>query len=258
MTIGSANRNPSPAAAQLRHADRWAIVARLLPGIAHDLSTPLNVVVGRARLIASGSLDEAQVERSARIVAEQSAKMAAIVVPLLDFARDEPAGAAAVDPAAAVDRVLELLAPFAHERRVTVTRAGGGESIRLHADCALLRHLLAAVVVNAIQATPRGGAVTIEVHREHAAPPGDSSGAAEEVARLVVQDGGSGIPPAVLPGILLPFVSTRPPGDGAGLGLAVAAGIAREHGGWVAAHSDPGCGARIEVFLPLARGTSRG
>ncbi|MBI5500699.1 MAG: HAMP domain-containing histidine kinase [Deltaproteobacteria bacterium] len=253
MKSSSASRNPSPATAQLRHADRWAIVARLLPGIAHDLSSPLNVVVGRARLIASGGVDAAQVERGARIVADQSAKLAAIVAPLLDFARDEPAGPAAVDPAAIVDRALELLAPFAHERRVAVTRTGGGEPLVLHADPSLLRHLLAAVVVNAIQATPRGGAVTVELRRARATPPGGTGSPAQDVVQLVVEDGGPGLPAAVLPEVLRPFVSTRPSGDGAGLGLAVAAGIAQEHGGWLAAHSDPGRGARIEIFLPLAR-----
>ena len=106
------------------------------------------------------------------------------------------------------------------------------------------------LVVNAIQATPRGGTVTVTAQRvEHSAPPYVENTGKHWLA-IAVADTGIGMDDEVRRRIFEPFFTTKPVGDGTGLGLSVTWGIVREHGGWIDVDSAPGKGAKFTVYLP--------
>jgi signal transduction histidine kinase len=89
-------------------------------------------------------------------------------------------------------------------------------------------------------------------------PPADVGGpGAVFCVRVSVADGGAGIAPEALPHVFEPFFTTKDVGEGTGLGLAVAWGIVREHGGWMDVQSQPGVGSRFHVYLPAAPGSER-
>jgi CheY-like chemotaxis protein len=119
------------------------------------------------------------------------------------------------------------------------------------ADAGMLDQVLLNLAVNARDAMPSGGRLTVATSHadlpEVAAPVEAREG---RFVRLSVSDDGPGIPPHVLPRVFEPFFTTKEPGKGTGLGLATVFGIAKQHEGWVQVHSEPGCGAQFDVYLP--------
>jgi signal transduction histidine kinase len=124
------------------------------------------------------------------------------------------------------------------------------EPVELRADHHRLQQALTNLVVNAVQAMPAGGCVSISVERRHARPPSDHGGPEGEWLCVAVQDDGVGIPPEHLGRIFEPFFTTKDVGDGTGLGLAVTWGIVHEHGGWIAVESEVGRGSCFRILLP--------
>ena len=110
--------------------------------------------------------------------------------------------------------------------------------------------------MNAVQAMTSGGTVRVEVGRGKTGAPGESPSAREEIW-LRVEDDGPGIPPEHLPHVFEPFYTTKPVGEGTGLGLAVVQAIVEEHGGRVDVESDPGVGTRFTVHLAEAHEVER-
>src|SRR5262249_46761522 len=146
---------------QLRHADRLTTVGKLASGLAHELGTPLNVVSGRARLIRNREVEGAEVTDSARIISEQSERMTALIRQLLDFARPRALQKAPVNVTSLAARVGELLATIARKANVTIELPPADDTLRVEADDGQLHQVLTNLVVNAIQAMPDGGSVTI-------------------------------------------------------------------------------------------------
>jgi signal transduction histidine kinase len=125
---------------------------------------------------------------------------------------------------------------------------GGTGQVRM--DEAQVQQVIANLLLNAIQAMPKGGRVDIALDQVRASPPGGASGQRDYV-RLVIADEGGGIPPESLPRIFEPFFTTKDVGDGTGLGLSVCQGIVEEHGGWIEVDSQVGKGSRFSVYLPV-------
>jgi two-component system, NtrC family, sensor kinase len=242
------------ALAQLRHADRLSTVGRLASGLAHELGTPLNVVQGRASLIARDAAASDAVVKGASVIVEQSERMAGIIRRLLDFARQRAEKKGRVDLRAAVAQSAAMLAPLAKKLGVAlVVGPPEGEGAFALADAAQLQQVLSNLIVNAVQAMPKGGEVRVGVKVERARPPADVGGGGEqEVVRVDVEDEGVGIAPGDVERIFEPFFTTKDVGEGTGLGLSVSYGIVREHGGWIAVDSRLGAGSRFSVFLPGA------
>ncbi len=256
---------------QLRHADRLATVGRLASGVAHELGAPLQVVSGRAKMIADGDVTGAEAEDYARIVHEQVARMAGMIRQLLDFARRRAADKAPADVAEVVRKTCALLSPIADKRRVTVeidieppsdaalAEVARGPTFEARIDAAQVQQALTNLIVNGVQAMPSGGPLSIAVRRERGAPPSrllDTEGADVEerdCIRIDVEDRGEGMSPETIERVFEPFFTTKPPGEGTGLGLAVAHEIVRGHGGWIAVRSKMGQGSCFSIFLPQDR-----
>src|SRR5262249_4364200 len=234
----------------LRHADRLNTVGKLASGIAHELGTPLNVVSGRARMIASGDLDGREVKESAETIVAQADRMVRIIRQLLDFARRRTAQKAPESLPELARRTVALLGPIADERGVTLEVAEGGGPLRAEVDAVQLEQALTNLVVNGIQAMPKGGTVTVSVSRERARPPADHGGTEQDWVKIEVADQGVGMAPETRAHVFEPFFTTKPVGEGTGLGLAVTYGIVQEHGGWIDVASELGAGSRFRVYLP--------
>jgi signal transduction histidine kinase len=234
---------------QLRHAERLSTVGKLASGIAHELGTPLNVISGRAKMIAAGELTGDEIPQSSRIIAEQSERMAKIIRQLLDFARRRHASKAPRDLRQTARTTLALLATLAAKQKVELVLVDGAETIA-EVDDGQIQQALTNLVVNGIQAMTKGGKLVVDISRARVKPPADIGGDEADFVRVAVRDQGDGIPADVLAHVFEPFFTTKGVGEGTGLGLSVTYGIAHEHGGWVDAQSEPGKGSTFSIYLP--------
>jgi signal transduction histidine kinase len=240
---------------QLRHAERLVTVGKLASGIAHELGTPLNVVSGRAKMISQNPACDESVRNNARIVMEQSERMAQIIRQLLNFARAGKPNKSAVDLRHLAASTLSLLRPIADKRRVTLRFESSEPVADVIADAAQLQQVVTNLVVNAVQASPESSEVDVALRPSTAGASRPGNGDLAEPARgfvcITVTDHGSGMDEGTLERVFEPFFTTKDVGEGTGLGLAVAYGIVQEHGGFITVESKLGEGSRFEVYLPL-------
>jgi len=240
---------------QVRHADRLATVGRLAAGIAHEIGTPLAVVAGRAQMIERGEVVGDEVLQNATTIREQTKRISAIIRQLLDFARKRPPAKTRVDVLGTARTVLSLLRPLADKRGVTLTLDDSDDHGAAYVDEGQFQQVLTNLIANAVQATGRGGRVTVGMRTELATPPAEQAtpehAAVEALYRcLYVEDTGQGMDAATMARVFEPFFTTKEVGEGTGLGLSVAHGIVREHGGFMTVRSELGRGSTFCVYLP--------
>jgi two-component system NtrC family sensor kinase len=249
----AANEARLEALEKLRHTERLATLGRLSAGMAHELGTPLNVIAGRAKLIAGQQLTSEEAQRSARIIGEQAERMTAIMRQLLDFARRGQARKQPVELNGLIGGVVGLLAPTARKQAVELSWQAAPEPLTVDADPAQLQQVLLNLAMNGMQAMPDGGSLLLQLSRQEAATrPGAEAAESGPLCTIRVEDRGGGIAPQDLPHIFDPFFTTKEVGQGTGLGLSIAYGIVEEHGGWIEVASTFGEGSVFTVFLPLA------
>lgn len=236
---------------QLRHAERLGTVGKLASGIAHELGTPLNVVSGRAKMIVQNPAADDGMRNNARIVMEQSQRMAQIIRQLLDFARAGKPNKLSIDLRHLAAITLSLLRPIADKRRVALEFSATEPVSDVIADSAQLQQVVTNLVVNAIQASPESSTVTVGLRSAPNAARADESDSGHGFACITVTDQGAGMSETTLERVFEPFFTTKDVGEGTGLGLAVAYGIVQEHGGFITVESKLGEGSRFEVYLPL-------
>ncbi|MHC4918170.1 MAG: sensor histidine kinase [Planctomycetota bacterium] len=223
---------------QLLHADRLATIGQLAGGVAHELNEPLTNICGFAELcLGNSDLSEQETHDLKRIV--QSALHAReIIQRLLLFARKAPSKTCRTDVNGLIEKALSLF-----ESRFKTGGIEAGSELddklpRVIADPGQLNQVLVNLVVNAIQAMPDGGVLTVR------------TAVSGKGISLAVEDTGSGISDEQLPQIFLPFFTTKDIQEGTGLGLAVVHGIVKSHHGHVDVESEPGR-TRFVVWLPL-------
>ncbi|MDQ3033431.1 MAG: HAMP domain-containing histidine kinase [Myxococcota bacterium] len=237
---------------QLRHADRLRTVGQLSSALAHELGTPLNVVSGHARMIEESSDHATETHGSARTILEQAGRMARSLRDVLDFSRRKGPRRDVHDPAELAAHATRTLAPLTRRHRVDVEVETVAPDARVSVDPQHLMQVLTNLLTNGMQAMPQGGRVRVHVDEIETVPPTGVHAPKGRYVRMTVIDEGTGIEPADIPHLFEPFFTRKAEGEGTGLGLPVAEGIVREHGGWIAVSSEPGIGSRFEVFLPAA------
>jgi signal transduction histidine kinase len=241
---------------QLRHTDRLTTIGQLAAGVAHELGTPLSVISGRAEMIADGEATGERAAASARVIVDQARHMAAMIRELLDFSRQRGPRFGLTSVRGLCERTVDLLAPIARRQRVEIVSRLADDPLLVSADEHQIEQALVNLIVNAVQASGGGGRVEVTCDARHARPPGDG-GPDAAVACVTVTDHGAGIPAEHLPRVFDPFFTTKAPGEGTGLGLAVAHGIVRDHGGWMEVESRPAEGSRFTFFLPSTAAAER-
>jgi signal transduction histidine kinase len=235
---------------QLRHLDRLRTVGTLASGIAHELGTPLNVILIRAQSLTSAAVPVEDVADAVRVIVSQVEKMSRIVRQLLDFARREVAAPTLTRLSEVAIRTERLLVSMAKKHDVRI-RVNIEEDSDVMANGEHLEQAVTNLVINGIQAMPRGGDLAIEVCRQERRRP--NSDRVAQVGVIAVKDTGVGIDAEQLGKIFEPFFTTKPSGVGTGLGLCVASGIATEYEGWIDATSKLGEGSTFAICIPRDR-----
>jgi signal transduction histidine kinase len=230
---------------QLRHADRLATIGQLAAGVAHELNEPLGAILGFAQLSqAEGNLPPRVAGDLAKIV-QACLHAREVVRNLRLFARQMPPNLAPVNLNDVVRDNLYFFSARCVKDGVELSQDLAPDLPPIVADAGQLNQVLLNLVVNALQAMPGGGRLTISTRRE-----GDD-------VLLAVKDTGTGMSEDVLRQVFVPFFTTKEVDQGTGLGLAVVHGIVTSHGGTIVAESQPGIGSVFTVRLP-ARGRGTG
>lgn len=237
---------------RLGQTEKLATLGQLAAEIAHEVGTPLNVIAGRARSIQKKSKDPEAVEKNAEIVAEQTARITRIIQRLLDFTRRKVGAPerAAVHLDELVTKTMELLAGQFSVAKVKTRFEHADDLPRVAGDADRLQQVLINLLLNAVQAMPEGGVITVETKVERRARPGLETTADQPFVRWSVSDTGVGIPAEIRDKIFDPFYTTKEGQGGTGLGLAVCSGIVKEHDGWIEVDDVPAGGTVFRIYLP--------
>jgi signal transduction histidine kinase len=233
---------------QLRHADRLITIGQLAAGVAHELGTPLNVIGGRIKLLRRGVPDSIEIKNYLKDVADQVERMATIIRQLVNFARRREPNVVSTDLNHVVSALIRMVEPLAKKRGVQI-EVTSSEPLIAWLDPTQTEQVLSNLVINAIHATTPGGHVGISFGLYGAGTTGSDD---DSEIFLRVTDDGQGMDEATLSRIFEPFFTTKDVGEGTGLGLSVAHGIVRDHGGRIEVRSEPQRGSSFTVILPAA------
>ncbi|MDX2169902.1 MAG: ATP-binding protein [Deltaproteobacteria bacterium] len=232
----------------LLHADKLITVGQLSAGLAHEIGSPLQILSGRARALAARADLPADVLRTARILDEQTARIAGIVEQLLSFARRKAPHMADIELGPPIGVIVDLLEGEARRRGVRLEYRCPAALPRVTADADQIQQIAMNLLSNALRATPRDGRVRVSL-TESSFTTADGLYEQPSVA-LLVEDGGDGIPAELRGRIFEPFFTTWSDAGGTGLGLAVVKAIVDDHGGSIVLGADAAAGTRIVVHLP--------
>jgi two-component system NtrC family sensor kinase len=226
----------------LARAARIATTGTFAMGIAHEVSTPLGVIAGRAeQLLGPGQGDEraGRAERNAQIILEQAQSIEQTIRRFLDMARGGPPSLQPADPVEVAAAAAAAVAHrFAKAGVALTTSSSAAAPVRVRLDRALLEHALVNLLLNACEACGPGGHVDVCVR------------ATEDRVAFDVVDDGAGISRENAARAAEPFFTTKPEGRGTGLGLAIASEIAKVHRGALAIAPREGGGTRASIEVP--------
>ncbi len=228
--------------------EKMASIGKLAAIVAHEINNPLSGILTYTKLLKKwlerGDLDPArrqEIRNSLELVESESRRCGEIVRNLLTFARAAPMNLEWTNLNAVADRVVRLVQHQLELTGIQLQLDLADNLPSVYGDAAQLEQVLLALVMNAIDAMPRGGNLWL---RSRAGPQ-------NREVQLQVQDDGMGIAPDVLPHLFEPFFTTKERGHGVGLGLAISQSIIQRHGGRIEATSGLGKGTTIFVTLPV-------
>jgi PAS domain S-box-containing protein len=240
---------------QLRHAQRMEAVGRLAGGVAHDFNNLLAAILGHGELMLSDLPPDHPLRRNAEEIQKAGVRGAMLTRQLLAFSRKEVLAPGVIDLNAVMLALDELLNRLIGEDIELVT-VPAMAPVRTRADRGQMEQIMMNLAINARDAMPTGGRLTIEITsaelddvyaRQHArVKPG-------RYAVIAVSDTGVGMDSDTLAHAFEPFFTTKEQGKGTGLGLSTVYGIAEQAGGHVWVFSEPGVGTTFKVHLPEVR-----
>ncbi len=225
---------------QLRHADRLATIGQLSAGIAHELNEPIGSILGFAQLVKKYPELSEQAIQDIEKITKASLHAREVVKKLMLFARQMPPQKTRVNLNQVIEEGLYFLESRCVKEGIKVMRSLSPNLPEIIADQAQMTQVLVNIVVNAIQAMPDGGKLTIRTN------------ASDRFVSLTVEDTGVGMSEKVVRQIFLPFFTTKDVGQGTGLGLPVVHGIVTSHNGSINVDSKVGQGTKFEIQLPIA------
>jgi PAS domain S-box-containing protein len=246
--------------AQLRQSQKMEAVGTLAGGIAHDFNNILGAILGYGELAHQHAQEGSALRRYVDNVMHAAGRAKALVDRILGFSRSGLGEREPVNVQAVVEETLELLQASLPATIRLETRLDAGDAAVI-GDATNLHQVAMNLCTNAVQAMPRGGALSVSLERVEASerrvhlrgkalPPGP-------YVRLVVSDTGSGIPPHVFERMFDPFFTTKSVGEGTGLGLSLVHGIVTDLGGAIDVNTRLNEGTSFEIWLPVAGETGR-
>ncbi len=218
-----------------RSAERLASIGTLVVGLAHEIGTPMGVIQGHAEMLESSVADERGRWR-VQTIREQIERISGIIQTLLSIARPRAAEPSTVELAETIRGCLDFVAEELRGRAIEVD-TDLPFAATLEGDPQKLQQVFLNLFLNAADAMTDGGTLRVAMSEN------------ADSVEILVADSGHGISEAALPRIFEPFFSSKPAGQGSGLGLMVAQGIVQEHGGSIAASSREGHGTEFRIRL---------
>jgi two-component system NtrC family sensor kinase len=234
------------------HVERMASVGKMAAVVAHEVNNPLSGILTYSKLlrrwVESGQTEHERREEALQcldLIATESRRCGDLIKNLLTLSRTGPMNVQSTDLRAVIDRCLLLVRHKLDLGGIELQLKLAGNLPRVPCDPAQIEQVLLALIINAIDAMPRGGNLWIETRIE------TGLNSAENEIQIQVRDDGTGIPPDVLPQIFEPFLTTKESGRGVGLGLAISRGIVERHHGRIDVKSDLSRGTTFTVTLPV-------
>jgi PAS domain S-box-containing protein len=240
---------------QFRQAQKMESIGQLAGGVAHDFNNILTIVQGHASLIEMSHNLSPQIAESVHEIAFAAEHAASLTRQLLTFSRRQVIQPGEVDLNEVVGGVAKMLRRTLGED-ITLQFESSAELPPIWADAGMMEQILMNLAVNARDAMPKGGCLTVRTTRlnvDEAFTRHNLEASMGTFACLTVSDTGSGIAPENLSKIFEPFFTTKEVGKGTGLGLATVYGIVKQHRGWIDVQSQPGKGTTFTIYLPAEK-----
>jgi signal transduction histidine kinase len=228
---------------EMRRAEHLAALGKMAAGVAHEINNPLAGMQNCVRTLLKGGRDDTQRLEYLGMLGDGLDRVGRIVSQLLNFAREARPQLAPTHVPPVLERCLALVDHELRARRIAVSFAGGADVPAVLADAQQIEQLFLNVLMNAVEAMPDGGRLTVDAQAgAHDGTP---------VVEVRITDTGIGIPAEHLPRIFDPFFTTKEVGKGTGLGLSVSYGIAKAHGASIGVSSKVGVGTTFTVAIPF-------
>ena len=241
--LAEQNEKLTRAQATLIHDKHMAAIGRLAAGVAHEMNNPLTGILGYAQLLLAGEEDDEKRHQLSRIM-EEGDRCQHIVENLLRFARERPPSTSMANLPEAIGDCLDLMSYELRQADIEVTTNCATDVPLIRVDVGQLQQVFLNIIENAclsLAEVERERRIDIEIDRP-----------VEDTVQIRIADNGVGVPPENTDRVFTPFFTTRQVGEGTGLGLTVAYGIVREHGGSIHAEHNEPAGARIVIILPVS------
>ena len=236
--LAEANRNLREAEAQVRRTERLAALGQLSAGLAHEIRNPLSTIKGSAEMLLKNVDADSAVSRElAGFISSEVDRTNALVTRFLDFARPLTLHLEETEIAEVIDEAVAQVEKHTPPLEVSVYKNYSPDIPAMLLDRQLIERVFYNLVLNAAQASPPEGSVTVKTRQ------------VDDTVEVEVIDRGSGIAPKDRESIFNPFFTTK--SRGVGLGLAIVSKIVDEHGGQITVESEPGAGSVFHVFLPI-------
>ena len=224
---------------QLIHTDRLATIGQLAAGVAHELNEPLGNILGFAQLVKKNPELPRQAEYDLEKIETASLYAREVVKKLLIFSRQTPTKKAKIKLNKVVNESLSLFEGRLEKEGIELKKSLSPELPEITADAGQINQVLVNLTVNAIQAMPKGGTLTVRTE------------AMDEHVLIYIEDTGMGMSDEVIEQVFLPFFTTKDIDQGTGIGLAVVHGIITSHGGSIDVISRENIGTCFQIKLPI-------
>jgi len=222
---------------QLRKTERIAELGTLASGMAHEIGTPMNVILGRAEYLMDRVTEE-PIKKWLQTIVTQVERITKVMNQLLSFARRKTPERCPLDLRGTIEAGMELFQERLARNQIQVELALADNCPRALADPDQMSQVFINLVMNAVHAMPDGGMLRIGLAPE------------KQMVKLTIADTGHGIPRDVVEKVFEPFFTTKEFGQGTGLGLTVVKGIIEEHQGTIVVESGEGKGTTFTILIP--------
>ncbi|MBN1204580.1 MAG: PAS domain-containing protein [Myxococcaceae bacterium] len=225
---------------------KMAAVGTLIAGLCHELNNPMAAMRMSIEAMSRYALGPEEQRATLEVIDRQSRRCASLLKELIEFSSRPAAVRGPCEVGAVVEQVIQLAQPELAQRGVRLEhRLSGAEPPWVHVHAAEMERALFNVLKNALESSPPEGTVTIEARAL------EQKGA--QGVEVTVSDNGPGIPAELLPRVIEPFFTTKPPGEGVGLGLSLTQRFIESHGGTLNIDSQIGHGTTVRLWLPASQ-----
>jgi len=238
---------------EVLHVETMSSLGKMAAVVAHEINNPLSGILTYSKLLKkwvdsdmAGNEKKEESRQCLDLITSESRRCGELVKNLLSFSRQGPMNVQPTEINAVMRQCVMLLRPNLEHASIQLSVTAADGLPRLQCDPSQIEQVLLALIVNAMDAMPRGGNLWLET----------TLSADGKQVTITVRDDGGGIPSDILPMIFEPFVTTKEHGHGTGLGLAVSRSIIERHGGKIAIQSEAGKGTTVSITLPVPRDTA--